>query len=1032
MREALLLATLSPLALGPAATPMPVAAAICTGSTFAGGGIASAAIAGGRLLMWGVDSVGQLGQGRFVGLQPTPGPVTTTSGLTTVNDVFLGQQSSFAVDGSGNAWGWGSNEFFQLGRQTPQFTTSPLRINGPTNVQSIASGAMHTLAVTADGTVWGWGFSVAGELNFASGSPQVTPQAISGISGAAKAAAGGSYSLLLMSDGTVLGGGSNSAGQLGLGFTGSSLFTQVPGLSNIVDISAGQYGGDSFLVAVDVYGHVLFSGSNFHGELGDGTTSLFTPQRTVVQVPNLNGVFAVAAGGDHVLALRLDGTVMAWGSNEFGQLGNGSVGGNNGTPAQVQFPGGAHIVAVAAGTFVSMAIDDQGRLWAWGDNSAGQMAEDPTVHRNEPSPTLITVTAVSAPCASPRRLYIPSRDGYSFVNGLPNGAKFTAPGYDQMKVYYPDSVARMYHSDGTHSKTGDWFYNTLFKPTFEDGLCYGMATSDTFLFNRSSVHPETFSRWQDFSSALNGNTLAPPLVTTDSNIQDFIERFHARQLAALGAASSIAVWTQYGLVDVGTGTNRVRGNLAAFDDIAARVQTSPQVVAFGPSPYIFLGGPAIDPRTNLPTPLPNPGRFTNLYNNSHAVVAYGTDIAPDGTRLIHVYDPSSLVSPAGNLAIDQSDIRIAPDGSLQLVDFANGGDANGNPKAWIGAGIDGQGRDMGQPNDWILMPLPDNAFSENGTGPLGIDNHHWLIPDLAAILYESLNIPISFPPGLPIFRVSGTGAGTLAMQLPEGAGDNEVLTANGAAASTTFAVGGRLVTVTQTDANAAGSSHHLVIDPAATSINLDSASQPETFNLEIAADHLPTYSRDIFIAGVSVTPSQSLNFASDVQTSGLTLSSSSSAPSAISTTFEQDGANAGRTTVLVTVPANGLAGSVVVFDWNTLGTSLIYEVVDAQGSPTGLVLQGNSGQLTNRVSTDLATLQATIAGVADAGLRNSLQAKIASAQNSFSRGQSQAAANAIQALRSQIGAQAGKALDAATVTSLRSVSADALILMNAA
>lgn len=79
----------------------------------------------------------------------------------------------------------------------------------------------------------------------------------------------------------------------------------------------------------------------------------------------------------------------------------------------------------------------------------------------------------------------------------------------------------------------------------------------------------------------------------------------------------------------------------------------------------------------------------------------------------------------------------------------------------------------------------------------------------------------------------------------------------------------------------------------------------------------------------------------------------------------------------------------------------------------------------------LASLQATMAGISDQGLRDSLAAKVAAAQDSFTRGQDKTAANAVDALRHEISAQDGEALSSATATQLRSVSAEALVLLGA-
>ncbi|MCA1684128.1 MAG: hypothetical protein LC708_03260, partial [Actinobacteria bacterium] len=102
---------------------------------------------------------------------------------------------------------------------------------------------------------------------------------------------------------------------------------------------------------------------------------------------------AVAAGGYHSLALKNDGTVWAWGENFCGELGNGKTYTNNGSvsskdlspPAAVKVLGldNTQVVAVAAGRGHSLALDSTGAVWAWGDNRWGQLGNDGT--KDQPS-----------------------------------------------------------------------------------------------------------------------------------------------------------------------------------------------------------------------------------------------------------------------------------------------------------------------------------------------------------------------------------------------------------------------------------------------------------------------------------------------------------------------------------------------------------------------------------------------------------------------------------------------------------------------
>jgi alpha-tubulin suppressor-like RCC1 family protein len=120
-------------------------------------------------------------------------------------------------------------------------------------------------------------------------------------------------------------------------------------------------------------------GLNGNGQPGDGTT---TDRSTPVQVQNLSGVRAVAGGAWHSLALKGDdGTVWAWGWNAFGELGDGTTN-DSYTPVQVQNLGG--ITAIAAGDASNLALTTNGIVQAWGANDTGELGDGTTIDRHTP------------------------------------------------------------------------------------------------------------------------------------------------------------------------------------------------------------------------------------------------------------------------------------------------------------------------------------------------------------------------------------------------------------------------------------------------------------------------------------------------------------------------------------------------------------------------------------------------------------------------------------------------------------------------
>ena len=134
--------------------------------------------------------------------------------------------------------------------------------------------------------------------------------------------------------------------------------------------------GDYHTLAVGENGEVWAWGRNASGQLGVGTgTSGTEASSTPVKVSSmLTDVVAVAAGSEHSLALKRDGTIFGWGHNSKGQLGNGETKDVNITPKQV--PGLTNIMEIAAGNNHTLALkQDRTTIWAWGSNAYGQLGD---------------------------------------------------------------------------------------------------------------------------------------------------------------------------------------------------------------------------------------------------------------------------------------------------------------------------------------------------------------------------------------------------------------------------------------------------------------------------------------------------------------------------------------------------------------------------------------------------------------------------------------------------------------------------------
>ena len=282
------------------------------------------------------------------------------------------------VKDDGTVWAWGNNNNGQLGDGSATSKNTPVQVSGLSGMTAVAAGSGHTVALKNDGTVWAWGNNSNGQLGDGSAASKNTPVQVSGLYSMTAVAAGSGHTVALKNDGTVWAWGNNSTGQLGNGnFTPSNPTpAQVSGLSGmssgvVIAVAAGY----DHTVALKNDGTVWAWGNNATGQLGNGN---ITPSNTPVQVSGLSGVTAVAAGFGHTVALKSDGTVRTWGNNTKGQLGNGLT---NGTTIDSAIPvvvsGMVGVTDIAAGYEGSVvlkgAFKGDGTVWAWGSNSNGQL-----------------------------------------------------------------------------------------------------------------------------------------------------------------------------------------------------------------------------------------------------------------------------------------------------------------------------------------------------------------------------------------------------------------------------------------------------------------------------------------------------------------------------------------------------------------------------------------------------------------------------------------------------------------------------------
>lgn len=316
--------------------------------------------------------------------QPVLGP-DGAGQLSGIAMIAGGERHNAALDSNGEVWTWGMNYFGQLGYETGCSTdmnapdcmgTTPAKIPNFTSVKAIAARGYHTLALKNDGSVWAWGYNDEGRLGDGSNTDRHSPVLVNGLTGHGKVLAisgGGDISAALMEDHTLMTWGTNEHGAVGNGTTSlAGQWTPTPvsqstGLTYVKDIATGW----DHMVAIDNNGAVWTWGSGGDGELGNGTR---VDSSLPVHISGLTNVIQVSAGDGSSVALKADGTVWIWGILRT-QVGADLFANYDYDPTPVQVAGIDHVTLVRDRDWHVLALKDNGSVWAWGWNYKGQIGD---------------------------------------------------------------------------------------------------------------------------------------------------------------------------------------------------------------------------------------------------------------------------------------------------------------------------------------------------------------------------------------------------------------------------------------------------------------------------------------------------------------------------------------------------------------------------------------------------------------------------------------------------------------------------------
>ena len=245
--------------------------------------------------------------------------------------------------------------------------------------KELSTSQNHSLVIKTDGTLWAWGDNGYGELGLGDTSPRDVPTQVGVGTDWIAVSSGDFHTIAIKTDGTLWSWGVNDYGELGLGDSGFSANRLVPTQIGTDDdwsiISAGRYHN----LATKTDGTLWAWGWNNYGKLGLGDT---VDRLIPTQVGMDTDWTLISVGRHQNLATKTDGTLWAWGYNLDGQLGLGDTT-NRDVPTQVGMD--TDWALISTRFHHSLAIKTDGTLWSWGNNDQGQLGLGDTTNRDVPT-----------------------------------------------------------------------------------------------------------------------------------------------------------------------------------------------------------------------------------------------------------------------------------------------------------------------------------------------------------------------------------------------------------------------------------------------------------------------------------------------------------------------------------------------------------------------------------------------------------------------------------------------------------------------
>ncbi len=352
--------------------------------------VSNKGVISGAVHCWGYNGWGQIGDDTFVDRLIPTGASRLGSGMKSLT---AGMAHTCVLLQINTIGCWGANNFGQVGDGTTTNRGSEVRIINTANAQ-VVTGYEHSCALSQpiSGIVQCWGMNNYGQVGNGTlkedwsdteNVVSLTPEPVVGLTERiTQLTANSNFTCALTESDTVVCWGQNYSGQLGNGnVIDSATPVDVVGLpGGIKAISAGY----AHVCAITATDSLMCWGDNSSGQLGNGTTD--TSYSPVAVTAITGSVVAVSAGESHTCAIVrtsvINTNVMCWGDNSVGQLGNRTFISSS-TPVQVHGLTSGMAMISTYGSH-SCAVTTSGRIHCWGQNSAGQLGDGTTINRNEP------------------------------------------------------------------------------------------------------------------------------------------------------------------------------------------------------------------------------------------------------------------------------------------------------------------------------------------------------------------------------------------------------------------------------------------------------------------------------------------------------------------------------------------------------------------------------------------------------------------------------------------------------------------------